>query len=182
MVIVVVLLAEISLIQNISIDKFVSPFGGTFLSALNCSSWPFASVKSWTNLLNVVSIPSIVSCQSVNTNPSCQQFLHLIIYRHMTKPVYKKGRQYSLSPTPAEYAKFAGLAGHVWWSLINVRQRGLISPDILSSESKSRKMSSKWITSEKFYIRQTFYGQMSGNNSKCLVKDWKFAGQNVKRG
>ncbi len=31
-----------------------------------------------------------------------------------------------------------------------------MSPDILSGESKSRKMSSEWITSKKFDIPQTF--------------------------
>ena len=38
-----------------------------------------------------------------------------------------------------EYAKFVGI-------LRNVRRRGLISPDILTDESKSRTMSGKWIT------------------------------------
>ncbi len=74
----------------------------------------------------------------------------------------------------SEYAKFAG---HVHRSLINVWHRGLISAVILFSESKSRKMSGEWITSEKFDIRQTFHSQMSGNNSECPAMEWKFAGR-----
>ena len=53
----------------------------------------------------------------------------------------------------------------------------MISPDILSGEIKSRKLSGEWITSEKFDIRQTFYSQLSVENSNCPAKDWKFAGQ-----
>ncbi len=57
----------------------------------------------------------------------------------------------------SEYAKFAGL-----------RRMSLISPDKMSSE--------------KFDIRQTFHGEMSGENSKCPAKDCRFAGQHVRRG
>ncbi len=62
-----------------------------------------------------------------------------------------------------EYAKFAGLAGHV---------RRILKVSILISPDK--------MSSEKFDIRQTFH--TSGENSKCPAKDCRFAGQNVRRG
>ena len=37
------------------------------------------------------------------------------------------------------------------------------------------------MSSKKFDIHQTFYSEMSDENSQCPAKNWTFAGQNVQR-
>ena len=52
-----------------------------------------------------------------------------------------------------------------------------MSPNILSSERKSRIISVEWMSSEKFDIRWTCYSEMSSENSNCPARDWRFAEQ-----
>ncbi len=64
----------------------------------------------------------------------------------------------------------------------SVQRRGLISPDKMSGRGKLSTMSSKQMSSKKFDIHWIFYSKMSGQNSKCPVKDCRFAGYSVQLG
>ncbi len=92
----------------------------------------------------------------------------------------------NLQQITPEYAKLAGLARHVWRIFKYVQRRGLISPDILSWEhliiiiNKGQCPANR--SPAKFYIRQTFYSELSGDNSKCPVKDCMFARHSHRRG
>ena len=71
-----------------------------------------------------------------------------------------------------EYVKFARLAGHVQWILKNVQRRGV---DLTGHFVRRRSIKDK--------VRHfTVKILMSGENSKCPAKDWRFTGQNVQRG
>ena len=69
----------------------------------------------------------------------------------------------------SEYAKFAGLAGHVQQILKNVKQNQTPSPARVNQRQR------------KVWYSPSFHSEMSCKNSKCPAKDWRFAGQNVRQ-
>ncbi len=60
--------------------------------------------------------------------------------------------------------------------LKNVRRRGLILPDMLSCEGKSRKCPVNRCPAKSLLFARHVYSEISDENSKCLGKHWRFVG------